>query len=83
MSSPFEKLYHKLSNLEFLRVFGCACYQLLTPYRANKLEPKTAKCVFIGLATGYKGFICYNMATKMVFISRHEFFDDRPSFSIC
>ncbi|KAK9947388.1 hypothetical protein M0R45_003016 [Rubus argutus] len=41
MSSPFETLYKRLPCLELLRVFGCACYPLMTPYSANKLQPKT------------------------------------------
>ena len=77
MASPFEKLYHKVPDLAFLRVFGCACYPLLAPYRANKLQPKTTKCIFIGLAVGYKGFICYNIATRKIVISRHVFFDEQ------
>lgn len=76
MLSPFEKLYHKVPGLGFLRVFGCACYPLLTSQRVNKLQPKTIKCVFIGLAAGYKGFMCYNMVTKRIILSRHVFFDE-------
>lgn len=76
MCSPFEKLHHKPPNLEHLRIFGCACYPLMTPYRANKLQPKTERCVFLGIAAGYKGFICYNLSTRKVLVSRHVFFDE-------
>jgi histone deacetylase 1/2 len=76
MSSPFEKLYNKCPDLNILRVFGCACYPLLTSYRVDKLQPKTARCIFLGFATGYKGFICYNPSTKRYYVSRHVFFDE-------
>lgn len=76
MSSPFEVLYKRLPCLELLRVFGCACYPLMTPYRTNKLQPKTVKCVFIGFAAGYKGYICYNPVTKKYIVSRHVFFNE-------
>lgn len=76
MCSPFEKLHHKLPNLEYFRIVGCACYPLMTPYCAHKLQPKIVRYIFLGIAAGYKGFICYNFTTKKVIISRHVFFDE-------
>lgn len=76
MHSPFEKLYHKEPCLDLLRVFGCACYPLMTPYIVNKLQPKTARCIFIRFAAGYKWYICYNLTTKKIIISRHVFFNE-------
>jgi histone deacetylase 1/2 len=54
ISSPFEKLYNVIPDLDSLRVFGCVCYPLMTPYRMDKLQPKTMRYVFIGFANGYK-----------------------------
>jgi transposase InsO family protein len=76
MCSPFECLYRQLSPVDMLRVFGCACYPLMTPYRANKLQPKTMRCIFVGFANGYKGYICYNPISHKFIISRHVFFDE-------
>lgn len=76
MVSPFEYLYHLVPPVDMLRVFGCACYPLMTPYRANKLQPKTVRCVFVGFANGYKGYICFNPASQKFIISRHVFFDE-------
>lgn len=73
MSSPFKSLYHHVvPPVDMLRVFGCACYPLMTPYRADKLQPKTARCVFIGC----KGYICYNLVSRKCIISRHVFFEE-------
>lgn len=76
MHSPFELLHHKLPPLDMMRVFGCACYQLMTPYRVDKLQPKTVRCVFISFANGYKGYICYNPISKKCIISIHVFFEE-------
>ncbi|KAK9937705.1 hypothetical protein M0R45_014477 [Rubus argutus] len=48
----------------------------MTPYKSNKLQPKTVQCIFLGFASGYKGYICYNPRTKKCIISRHVFFDE-------
>ncbi|PRQ44552.1 putative RNA-directed DNA polymerase [Rosa chinensis] len=64
MGSPFEKLYHIIPQIDMLRVFGCSCFPLMSAYRTNKLQPKTMKCVFVGFAAGYKGFICYSPTTR-------------------
>lgn len=75
MSCPFE-LLHKTIPLEFLRVFGCACFPLLKPYNSNKLQAKTSRCIFLGYAPGYKGFICYNPVSSKFIVSRHVVFNE-------
>lgn len=74
--SPFESLYNAIHKIDMLRVFGCTCFPLLALYRSNKLQPKTLKCVFIGFAAGYKGFVCYNPTSRKYIVSRHVFFDE-------
>ncbi|PRQ49208.1 putative RNA-directed DNA polymerase [Rosa chinensis] len=76
MKSPFELLFKKLPPIDHIRVFGCTCYPLLKPYNSNKLQPKTAPCIFIGFAIGYKGFICYSPVSQKSIISRHVIFDE-------
>lgn len=81
--SPFEKLYNKVPSLDHIRVFGCACFPLVTPYNTHKLQYKTYQCVFPGFALGYKGYICYHVPSKRMIISRHVIFDEsRYPFSI-
>jgi hypothetical protein len=46
--SPFEQLFHKPPDYQFLHTIGCACYPLLRPYNANKLQPCSEQCVFMG-----------------------------------
>ncbi|KAI5315074.1 hypothetical protein L3X38_044250 [Prunus dulcis] len=74
--SPFEMLFGTYPTLTHLRIFGCACFPLLKPYNSTKLQAKTTKCVFIGYTTKYKGYLCYHVPTKRVFVSRHVIFDE-------
>jgi hypothetical protein len=73
---PFEMLFGSSPDLNHLRIFGCACFPLLRPYNHNKLQPKTTKCVFLGYAIKYKGYLCYHVPTLRLFISRHVIFDE-------
>ncbi|KAM1014396.1 hypothetical protein ACFX2C_044387 [Malus domestica] len=74
--SPFEVLFGVVPQISHLRIFGCACYPLLKPYLSNKLQPKTIKCVFLGYASQYKGYICYDASGNRTYISRHVIFDE-------
>lgn len=74
--SHFEMLYFAIPEIQHLRVFGYACYPFLKPYNNNKLQPKLAKCVFLGYASNYKGYICYELSHKRIYISRHVIFNE-------
>lgn len=74
--SPFELLYSAILEIHHLRVFGCSCFPLLKPYNNNKLQPKSAKCIFLGYASTYKGYICYELNHGKIYISRHDIFNE-------
>ena len=76
MKSPFEALYHTPPRLDHLKVFGCLCYPSMKPYRPNKLAPKTMECIFLGYASVYKGYICYDESNHRFIVSRHVLFDE-------
>lgn len=59
-----------------IRVFGCACYPHLGPYRKEKLQPKSTKCVFLGYSTIHKGYRCFDPSASRLYISRHVIFDE-------
>ena len=83
--SPFEMLFGLIPSVTHLRIFGCACFPLLRPYMQNKLQPKTTICVFLGYAPQYKGYICYHVSTKKLYISRHVAFNENlfPYKDLC
>ena len=74
--SPFELLFQSTPIISHLRIFGCACFPLLRPYLANKLQPKTTMCIFLGYASQYKGYVCFDVLTKRTYISRHVIFNE-------
>lgn len=74
--SPFEVLHGKEPTYTALRVFGCKCYPYLRPYMANKMDPKSLMCVFLGYNEKYKGYRCLHPPTGRVYISRHLLFDE-------
>ncbi|KAM0996393.1 hypothetical protein ACFX2C_006406 [Malus domestica] len=73
-TSPFQRLFGAEPVISHLKIFGCTCYPLLKPYTTSKLQPKTIKCVFLGYASNYKGYICYDVSHKKVYVSRHVVF---------
>ena len=74
--SPFEMLYCSVPDVSHLKVFGCCCYPLLRPLTSTKLQPRTIKCIFLGYASKYEGYLCYEVIKKKVYISRHVLFDE-------
>uniref|UniRef100_A0A2N9G177 Integrase catalytic domain-containing protein n=1 Tax=Fagus sylvatica TaxID=28930 RepID=A0A2N9G177_FAGSY len=74
--TPWELLFHKPPDIQYLRTFGCQCFPLLTPYTAHKLHPKTTSCVFLGYPTNTKGYLCLDPVTKRVYTSRHVLFNE-------
>ncbi|KAM1763221.1 hypothetical protein ACFX11_002585 [Malus domestica] len=58
-----------------LRVsYGCSI--LIRSFNKNKLELRSAQCVFLGFAHGYKGVICYDIKTRKFILSRHVLHDE-------
>lgn len=75
--SPYEVLMQQSPTYTALRVFGCKCFPHLKPYAANKLDPRSLPCVFLGYNDKYKGYRCYHPPTKRVYISRHVLFAEQ------
>ena len=51
--TPFEVWSGSHADYTQLRVFGCSAYAHV---RDEKLEPRARKCVFLGYASGVKGY---------------------------
>lgn len=74
--SPYEKLFGALPDLSSLRIFGCLCYPYLRPYNKHKLENRSSPCIFLGYSLVHKGYKCYDILAKRLYISRHVIFDE-------
>ncbi|KAI3815242.1 hypothetical protein L1987_14903 [Smallanthus sonchifolius] len=54
--SPFESLFGDRLDYGELRVFECTCFALRPHVERDKLTNKLALCVFLGYASGPKGY---------------------------
>ena len=51
--TPEEVWFGKLADYSNLRIFGCPAYMHVSE---GKLEPRARKCIFLGYASGVKGY---------------------------
>ena len=58
--SPHELAFGSSPNYDFLRVFGCSCYPLLSPFGRTKLEYKSICCVFLGYSANIRDTVALN-----------------------
>lgn len=81
--SPYELLYKHLPVLNELKVFGSLCFVSTLHQHRTKLDPRSRKCLFLGYKFGTKGFICYDLHTREILVSRHVIFHENifPYFS--
>uniref|UniRef100_A0A3Q7H9B9 Retroviral polymerase SH3-like domain-containing protein n=1 Tax=Solanum lycopersicum TaxID=4081 RepID=A0A3Q7H9B9_SOLLC len=69
--SPYEKLFHRSLDCNFLRVFGCASFSNLSAQASYKIAPRSVSYFFLGYASEYKGHRCLNPIYGRVYVSRH------------
>ena len=73
--TPFEIWSRSPTNYSQLRVFGCPAYAHV---RDDKLELRAKKCIFLGYASGVKGYRlwCNDPKSPRLIISRDVTFND-------
>jgi hypothetical protein len=74
--SPFENLFHQVSDYKFLKVFGCACFPNPRPYNTHKFSQRSKECVFLGYSQHHKGYKCLHIDSGRVYISRDVIFHE-------
>ena len=74
--SPTQILYRRIPSYSHLRIFGCLCFPLFPSTTINKLQARSTPCVFLGYPANHRGYKCYDLSTKKIFISRHVTFDE-------
>jgi hypothetical protein len=75
-STPHFSLFKTVPSYEHLRVFGCTCYPNLSATTSHKLDPRSAKCVFLGYSPHHKGYRCLDPLSNRIIPSRHVVFDE-------
>lgn len=72
----FSVLFKKHVSYSHLKTFGCLCYPNINHSHLKKLSPRSSKCLFLGYLNNHKGYICLDLSTKKIIISRHMNFDE-------
>lgn len=74
--SPYELLLKKQPDYSSLKVFGCLCYVSTHLKDRHKFSKRADSCVFLGYATGYKGYRVLVLDTNIISISRNVVFHE-------
>ena len=72
--SPFECLFHQLSDYAFLYTFWCLWFPFLWLYNAHKLDYHYTLCVFLSYSSSHLGCRCLNLSSNHIYISHHVWF---------
>ena len=80
--SPLEVMKGRKIDLSHLRVFGCICFVHIQSLHRDKLDPRAAKCIFLGYSSTQKGYKCYNPQLRRLIVSKDvRFHETNPFFS--
>jgi hypothetical protein len=74
VACPHVTLFTSAPSYEHLHVFGCACYPNIAATTPHKLTPRSTQCVFLGYSTDHKGYMCLDLSTNRLIVSRHVVF---------
>ncbi|GKB86164.1 retrotransposon protein, putative, ty1-copia subclass [Tanacetum coccineum] len=72
--TPYELWYEKISNLSYLKVWGCEA--LVKQDTPNKLQQRFVKCIFIGYPKETMGYYFYFPPENKIVVARYaDFFE--------
>jgi hypothetical protein len=74
--SPHFTLFGTTPSYAHLRIFGCTCYPNTSATAPHKVAPHSCWCVFFGHSSEHKGYMCLDLSTNHLLVSRHVIFDE-------
>lgn len=79
-ASPWEQ-WHDITvplarRIARFRTFGCKSYVLIPAALRKKLEDKCRVCVFLGYSERSKAYICQDLRTRKIYVSKSVLFDE-------
>lgn len=72
--SPYEMIFKKTPDYDYLKVFGCLCYIANVSGPSDKFDSRGLRCVFFGYPYGQKGYRVMHLETKKCYVSRDVIF---------
>jgi len=75
-TSPFECLFRRTPDYNFLRTFRCLCFLFSRPYHAHKLDFWSSPYVFLGYSSSHLGYRCLDLESDRIYVSRHVRFHE-------
>ena len=78
--TPYEAWHVRKPFVSHLRIFSCVAYALKHPQIRQKLDEKSAKCIFIGYCTQSKAYKLYNPISKKILARRDVIFNENVSW---
>ena len=78
-TTPYELWFGKKPKLSFLNVWGCDAY--VKKLQADKVEPKSEKCVFIGYPKETVGYTFSHISAGKFFVAKMDSFYRRSFLS--
>ncbi|KAE8690319.1 hypothetical protein F3Y22_tig00110895pilonHSYRG00027 [Hibiscus syriacus] len=73
--SPYQKLYEKVPDYNFLKIFGCQCFPNLRVFNTHKLDFRSKACVFLGYSPIHHGYQCMDEHGR-IYVSRSVLFNE-------
>lgn len=80
LESPYFRLHHCHPTYTNLHTFGCVCFMHPSPPHRNKLSAQSIHCAFLGYSVNQKGYLCFDLHTNRVHISRNVVFFENQCF---
>ena len=74
--TPFQRLFSKILDISFLRIFGSKVYVWIEKDQREKLEAKAKPGLFVGYDELTKGFCIWVPSDRKLIISRNVRFDE-------
>jgi len=75
-TSPFDCLFRRTPDYNFLHTFGCLCFPFMRPYHAHKLDFRSSPCVFLGYSSSHLDYHCLDLESDRIYVSRHVRFHE-------
>ena len=63
-----------------VKTFGCTTFVHTSKLNLNKLEPRAIKCIFLCYSPNKKGYKCYCLTTRKMFVTLDVTFFEEKSY---